>query len=468
MSKTQKFSIVIVGAGPAGLAAAVCAAQGAHAESILLVDEQAAPGGQIYRNIEAVPSARERILGKDYAHGRKLVEAFRRSGVTYWPNTSVWSLNAERQLGVTRNGQAQMIHADVVIVTLGAMERPVAFPGWTLPGVMNAGAGQILYKAAGVVPSDGVVLAGSGPLLLLLAWQYYQAGVKIKALLDVTPPRNHMGALVKLPRALLAFNYISKGLHLQWSLWKAGVPMRFGASDIHAIGDEKLTSVVFTHRGKQHTIDSPLLLTHFGVIPNVALSQAAGCEHYWDPSQQCWRPLIDEWCNSSLKGVLLAGDGAGIHGARFAEHQGTLAALQARHILGGIGVAERDKQGSKDRAWMQRENHIRPFLEAYYQLPDSVLIPQKDETLVCRCEEVTAGQVRDAVARGLDNSNQVKFFTRCGMGPCQGRQCGQTVAHIVAQTTGKSVASVGAFRGRPPTAPLSLGELANLQNAGKP
>ena len=161
------YQLLIIGGGPAGLAAAVTAS--GQGISCALLDEQAGPGGQIYRSIESAPEQRAQVLGTEYQRGKGLAEDFRACDVDYFPETKVWSLNNEREVGVLYKEQSKIISADQILVASGAMERPVPFPGWTLPGVMQAGAGQILFKSAGVIPSDGVVLAGSGPLLLLLA-----------------------------------------------------------------------------------------------------------------------------------------------------------------------------------------------------------------------------------------------------------------------------------------------------------
>ncbi len=456
----DNYQLVIIGGGPAGLAAATTAAN--QGVCCALLDEQPTLGGQIYRAIESIPKQRAQQLGDEYTRGKPLVTAFRESDTEYYPETKVWSLNKQREIGVLYKDEARIIQADQVIVASGAMERPIPFKGWTLPGVMQAGAGQILFKSAGVVPDNGVVLAGSGPLLLLLAWQYLHAGVDVKALLDVTPLSNHLLALPKLPKALLAHHYLTKGIGYQIELKRAGIPLLFGVSDLRAEGEGYLQKVSFKHFGKQKNIESELLLTHFGVIPHAWLTQSADCKHQWDDSQQCWRPEHDEWGNTSLDGIIVAGDGAGIHGARSAEHAGRLAGLEALFALGIISQTERNKQGIQDRKWMKDERYIRPFLEAYFKIPQSLLATADNDTIVCRCEEVTAGQIRDAVKKGHDNSNQVKFFTRCGMGSCQGRQCSNAVAHIVADEKGESVEKMGHFRGRPPVAPLTLDQLACL------
>ena len=454
------YPLVIIGAGPAGLSAAKVAAD--HDLDVALLDDQPAPGGQIYRAMESIPSERAELLGPEYQRGRKLVSAFRDSTVDYFPDTQIWSLDRKREIGLIRDKTPAMITANQVLLANGAMERPVPFPGWTLPGVMNAGGGQILFKTHGIVPADGVVLAGSGPLLLLLAWQYLHAGVKIKAILDLTPMRNHLRALPRLPRALLAGHYLTKGLAYKKDLKRAGITTLHNVSDLHAEGDEQLASVSFRQKGSRHVIETELLLIHFGVIPHTHLARVAGCQHIWDNSQQCWRPQLDGWGNSSIDGILIAGDGAGIGGARTAEHAGRLAALQATHTLGLIEQHERDRLARNDRKWMREELHIRPFLDAFFHIPGKLLSVPDDSTIVCRCEEVTAGEIRMAVADGHSDSNQVKFLTRCGMGPCQGRQCAEAVTHIVAVAGGQKVARGGHYRGRPPVTPLTLGQLASL------
>lgn len=454
------YQLVIIGAGPAGLSAAALAAK--QGLDVALLDEQNAPGGQIYRAIESVPARRAELLGGEYQRGAGLVSALRNSKLEYFPNTSVWSLNRKREIGLLNHNSANMISADQVLLATGAMERPVPFSGWVLPGVMNAGAGQILLKAHGIVPADGVVLAGSGPLLLLLAWQYMHAGVKIKAVLDLTPMRNHLRALPYLPRALLAGHYLLKGMQYKKQLKQAGVDSLHNVSQLSAHGEGKLEYIRYRHRGQQHEMATDLLLTHFGVIPQTHLSRAVGCQHDWDNGQQCWSPDIDKWGNSSIEGILIAGDSAGIGGARTAEYAGRLAAMGAAYGAGMISSSQRDQLARNDRKWMREERHIRPFLDAFFHIPRAMLNVPDDDTVVCRCEEITAGEIRSAVADGHTDTNQVKFITRCGMGPCQGRQCADSVAHIVAACGGSSIFEAGSYRARPPVAPLTIGQLASL------
>lgn len=459
----SRYPLVVIGAGPAGLSAAATAAS--HGVETALLDEQPAPGGQIYRNIEKVPERRAELLGGEYRHGADLVAALRASGAEHFHETTVWSLDGEREIGLLQAGQARLLHADQVIIATGAQERPVPFPGWTLPGVMHAGAGQILLKQAGVVPNEGVVLAGSGPLLLLLAWQYLRAGVEVKAVLDVQPLSNWLRAAPYLPKALLAHHYITKGLGYKRDLRAAGVLTCHGIQELRAVGGDSVHAVEYLYRNRLQRIETPLLLTHFGVIPQTHLSRAAGCAHAWDAAQLCWRPACDHWGATDLDGIGIAGDGAGIGGARTAEHGGRLAALNALHALGRIDRAERDRLGKRDLRWMKDELRIRPFLDAMFRPPKRMLRHPVDEEILCRCEEVTAGDIRQALGNGHRSPNAVKFHTRCGMGPCQGRQCADSVAQLIAAETGVKPQDVEPYRVRPPVKPVTIAQMAGLEES---
>ncbi len=465
---TESRQLIIIGAGPAGFSAAIEATN--LGLDVLLLDEQSGPGGQIYRGASNTPAERSALLGKDFQRGEKLVAKFLDSGAEYWPGTSVWSLNGDRQLGIIRDGKASRLQAEHIIIAGGAMERPVPFPGWTLPGVMNAGAAQILLKTAGVVPEDGMVIAGTGPLLLLLAWQYLRAGVKVRAVLEMAPFANLLRATPKLPMALTAGNYLFRGMRYSYDLKKAGVPIHYWVSDLRAEGSESVEAVSFRsnavwRRGFE-SIPTDNLLVHFGVIPRLNLTRNAGCQHDWSAGQHCWRARLDEWGSTTVSGITVVGDSAGISGAWSAERSGRLGARQAALQLGLINTEQRDQSSREDQQWLKVDRRVRPFLETLHQLPASTLVSADDNTTVCRCEEVTAGAIRQAIRDGHETPDQVKAFLRCGMGPCQGRQCASSVAHIVAAESQRSVADFPAFRVRPPIRPLTIEQLSQLDEAG--
>ena len=201
------------------------------------------------------------------------------------------------------------------------------------------------------------------------------------------------------------------------------------------------------------------LFLHQGVVPNVNLAMAAGIEHRWDDVQLCFSPVLDTEGGTAIPGIAIAGDGAGIAGAEAAQARGALAGLAAVRALrpNAPGLAEEPAL----RARLKRVLRGRAFLDAYYQPAAQFRRPTRD-TLACRCEEVTAGQIIDTVALGCTGPNQMKAFLRCGMGPCQGRLCGLTVTELIAQARGVKPEEVGYYRLRPPVKPITLGELAAL------
>ncbi|SMH63032.1 FAD/NAD(P)-dependent oxidoreductase [Azospirillum agricola] len=462
------FDLAVIGSGPAGLAAAALAAS--RGLSTVLLDEQPEAGGQIYRAITETPVRDRHVLGPDYWHGAELLGPLRDSGAAHWPGTTVWSVARPRedgtsgerilQIGLSRNGSAAMLTVRHVLMATGALERPFPIPGWTLPGVLGAGAAQILLKSSGLVPSGHTVLAGTGPLLWLLAWQYLRAGSALDAILDTTPRGNWRAALPLLP-AFLRSPYLGKGAKLLLEV-RRKVKVIDGVTDLRAEGQGTLSSVVYRQGdGAEQRLAADTLLLHQGVVPNLNLANATGCAQNWDETQRCWRPTTDDWGATSVEGVSLAGDGAGIGGALAAEHAGRVAALDVLHRLGRIDRAERDRSAVPHREALERALRGRAFLDTLYR-PADVFRAPADDTIVCRCEEVTAGAVREAVRLGCTGPNQAKSFLRCGMGPCQGRLCGPTVTEVIAAERGVSPAEVGYYRLRPPVKPITLAELAAL------
>jgi NADPH-dependent 2,4-dienoyl-CoA reductase/sulfur reductase-like enzyme len=448
--------VAVIGAGPAGLAAAaLCAHAGLRT---VLFDEQAAPGGQIYRGITETPVRRGSVFGKDYWSGEPLVAAFRSSGARYVPGATVWSLSPRREIGVSIAGSARFIDARRVILATGALERPFPIPGWTLPGVMTAGAAQILLKTAGLTATGKTVLAGCGPLLWLLAAQYLEAGARLDAILDTTARESRSAAL---PYALpfLASPYLAKGLRLLRKV-RRGVRVISNVTALRAEGNEKVERVVYrAGGGAEATLPVETLLLHQGVVPNVNLAMSAGVEHRWDETQLCWVPVVDAAGGTALDGIAIAGDGAGIAGAEAAAERGRLAGLAAARALGVTAARLPDE--APIRARLARFERGRRFLDLLYRPAPQFRHPEGD-TIVCRCEEVTARQVVDTVALGCTGPNQMKSFLRCGMGPCQGRLCGLTVTELIAKARGVGPEAVGYYRLRPPVKPITLAELAGL------
>ena len=449
------YDVAVVGAGPAGLAAAtVCARAGL---ATVLFDEQQTPGGQIYRAVTTTPVTRDTILGPDYWAGAKLAQGFLASRAQYVPGATVWNLTREREIGVSVAGAARILKAGRVILATGALERPFPIPGWTLPGVMTAGAGQILLKASGLVPDGRTVIAGCGPLLWLIAWQYLNAGARIDAILE-TAGADRAAAWRHAP-AFAASPYFLKGLRLMFAVRRRARVVT-NVIELRAEGRDRVEAIAFrTARSGEQRLPIDNLFLHQGVVPNVNLAMAAGIEHRWDDVQLCFSPVLDDEGGTAIPGIAIAGDGAGIAGAEAAQARGMLAGIAAvRALRPGVQAAAPE---ATVRARLARFKRGRAFLDAYYQPAARFRRPARD-TLVCRCEEVTAGQIIDTVALGCTGPNQMKAFLRCGMGPCQGRLCGLTVTELIAQARGVAPQAVGYYRLRPPIKPITLGELASL------
>jgi NADPH-dependent 2,4-dienoyl-CoA reductase/sulfur reductase-like enzyme len=435
-----------------------------HGLDVLVVDEQATPGGQIWRCVEAAAgSPRAAVLGKSYNAGLAVVSQFRASGVTYEPGTQVWHVERGPRAFVTRNGAASSIEARSLLLATGAQERPVPFPGWTLPGVMTIGAAQILLKASDQIPAEPVWIAGNGPLPLLYAAQLLKAGGRIAGFLSTTPPGQTTLAMPKFAAAALSSpGDLLKGLNWIATLQQR-VPYVRHVAEIEALGDEAIQHLRYvTADGKANTVEARLLLVHEGVVPTIHPTLALGCQHRWNAEQACFSPELDIWGETSETGVFVAGDGAGIGGVAAACLRGEIAALRIAARIGRLPDAEATAAAQPLWSRLKRALAIRPFLDVLYR-PRSAVFAPANETIACRCEEVSVGAIRAQVAAGRrPGPNQVKAFTRAGMGPCQGRQCSYTTAHVLAAAEGRTVPDVGLFRVRPPIKPITLGELAAL------
>lgn len=459
------YDLAIVGAGPAGMAAAAEAA--AAGVRTILFDENAAAGGQIYRAIESNTPARQAFLGKDYWKGKDVLNAFLASDAAYVQQALVWSVEQQQtddgqfvELRVSAAGNGRIVRARRVILATGAMERPMPLPGWTLPGVMTVGAAQIALKSSGLVPEGRVVLAGTGPLLYLFAAQLLEAGGKLAAVLDTTPRSNWPKALPHLPSFLMS-SYVLKGLSLLRKV-RRSVPVHSGVEAIEIFGQERADTIRFKAKGRTQEIGIDGVFLHQGVIPNNSLANATGCALAWNDAQKCFEPRLSPDGRSSLATIFIAGDGGGIGGALVAEASGRISALAACLDLFPKKAPQIEPTLARRKRERQALLRGRSFIDALYQPALTFRAPVDDATIVCRCEEVTAGAIRDAAARNVIGPNQLKTMLRCGMGPCQGRMCTATVTEILADAQQRAPADIGTYRLRAPIKPVPLREIASL------
>jgi bacterioferritin-associated ferredoxin len=301
------------------------------------------------------------------------------------------------------------------------------------------------------------VLAGTGPLLYLYANQLLGAGVTPQAILD-TRPSVSWGTYLSGLNALLA----CPGAMIQGIRWMHGVKRQVEVAshvtDLRAKGDDRLRSVSYRSGWCSYDVATALLLVHDGVIPNTWLSMSAGIAHRFDSLQGCWVPDIRGVGLTSRDSISMVGDVVGIAGAEVAMLQGERVADEVLGQLNGIGSA----QPLSEPAVLSRQRRLRRFLDRYFPPTSQFQLPPDDDTIVCRCEEVTAGEIRGVAARGCMGPNQAKAFTRCGMGPCMGRKCAATVSQLMAQAHDMSVGDIGHYRIRPPIRPITVGQLADM------
>lgn len=451
--------LVILGAGPAGMAAAAQAV--GLGLSVLVLDEQPRPGGQIWREVGRAAPLRGVLLGTDYTAGTAFVQALDHPGITHVAGASVWQVERDGTVAFSRDGAAQVVRGRRILLANGALERPMPLPGWTLPGVLTAGAAQILLKASGLVP-ERAVLVGAGPLIYLVAAQMVRAGCPPLALVETQTQGDFLRAATYLPRALLGLGTLLKGLGLLRELRRAGVARFIDATDIVVEGADHAEAVIFRAKGRQHRIACDTVLLHHGIVPNTQASRSLDLPHRWDDAQRSFRPIVDGWGRSPTPAVFIAGDGAGIVGAKAATLTGQLAALAIAHDLGRLSDGDRDLAARPLRVRLALETAARPFLDRAYPAFLQALAPA-DTTIICRCEEVTAGTIRRHAALGCLGPNQTKAFSRSGMGPCQGRYCGLTVTEILSASHGRTPDETGAYRIRAPIKPVTLGELAAIE-----
>lgn len=459
---SDTVDLVIVGAGPAGMSAAV-AASGAGA-SVVVLDEQPEPGGQIYRGIASLAKFRPKmldILGEDYAYGLTLVKTFNTARIDYRPQSQVWQIERDGRVFYRTAAGGAMVTAKKILIATGAMERPLPVPGWTLPGVLTCGAAQILLKANGLAPDGRFVLAGAGPLLLLLAAQLARTGIRPAMVLQTS--YNLFPALPHLPGFLMAPKYLAKGMSMLGELKRAGVPIIKGVTGLKVLGTDRVTGIAFEEHGAKREENVDHVLLHQGVVPNANLTWSLRLDHQWDEMQRSWRPVADDWWRSSVENVSVAGDGSGIVGAKGAEYSGAIAGLGAAADLNLITRDEAFARAAPLRAEFRSNQAARPFLDALYKPGREWIVPRDPETIVCRCEEIKAGELRRIVTdQQCPGPNQMKSFVRCGMGPCQGRLCGLTVTELIAEASGRTMEEVGYYRIRPPIKPVTVGDLAAL------
>lgn len=451
----MRSEIVVVGAGPAGLQAALSAAE-AGAE-VTLVDNYRQAGGQYYR--QPAPEFGDIEPLDHQAEGRRLWQQAAQAGLKLLTETTVWGAFEGHQLALDGPNGPDTLQAQALILATGTYERVAAFPGWTLPGVMTTGAAQTLLKEQRIVPGERVVVAGTGPLQLVTAAALVRAGVRVVAVIEGSPvmrrmwrrPFRHMAALWNQGERL------AEGLSSWLTLKRAAVPIHIGWGVTTAHGPEQLTAVTIAQLNDRwrplpytsRTLSCDTLCYGYGFTPATELARLLGAELHWRPEQGGFVPIRDERMQSSVPGLFIVGDGAGVGGAGLARLEGRVAGLSAAAQVMGKAV---------DAALpsLAAEQRFQRFYGDLFTPGPGLDELARPDTIICRCEEVTLADIRAVIEQGADTLMAVKQLTRCGMGNCQGRICGPLAAAQLARQTDQAPAQIGQFSVRPPIFPLPM------------
>jgi NADPH-dependent 2,4-dienoyl-CoA reductase/sulfur reductase-like enzyme len=450
------MSVVIVGAGPAGTRAAEVLA-GASLRPIV-IDEAPDSGGRIYQRQPAGFQRTARALyGFEAAKARANHDIFDqlRPAIDFRPRTLAWNLRPGA-IDTICDGRAGTVPFEQTILCTGAMDRVIPLAGWTLPGVFTLGGSQISLKAQGCAIGARVAFLGTGPLLYLVAYQYARAGAQVVSVLDTTPFATKASHAFGLMRGGTTF---AKGLYYIAWLRARGIPIAEGVTPVAIAGDGRVESLSWRDaRGAKHDVALDAVALGFGLKPEAQLADLAGVPFDFDPVQHNWVPRKDPTGRTPVEGVFLAGDGSGIGGADLAEAAGARAAWA---VLAARGQAVDARAVARLDATLAAGAAFRTALERAFPFPAKLAANMADDTILCRCEVITAGELRSTAKEALatlppSEINRAKALIRVGMGRCQGRVCSAAAAEVLAAALSCPVEQVGHLRGQPPVKPIPI------------
>jgi NADPH-dependent 2,4-dienoyl-CoA reductase/sulfur reductase-like enzyme len=462
--------LLIVGGGPAGMNAAIEAAK--LGVPCCIVDEGHELGGQIFRDAHPLAATtfpelinpRGDELRSQVAALSHLIQV--RSG------SVVWGMSGKNRVAIGKEGVGtEFLEPKALIIATGAYEYTPPFPGWTLPGVMTPGAAQILTKTMNVLPGKRVVVAGTGPLLYVVASQLVQKGVEVVEVIEAT---QSMAWLKFVLTGWRAWDLYKEGLRYITILKKAGVPIRYGRVVTRAAGDGEVQRIYHApvdadwHPDTQQEscTEADTLCISYGLQSRNYLAQMAGCDIDFDEDGGGWVPARDADLRTSRPDVFAVGDGAGVAGSRIAELEGRLAGLNAAALLSAIEPETLQQRRESILSQLKPVEKVQKLIAHITRVRPGLTTLVDADTIVCRCEEVRWKEVKQAIEYGGHNFRTLKVMTRLGMGMCQGRFCWPAMSRMVARENGCEISEIGPARPRPPIRPVPMDVIGS--SAAKP
>lgn len=464
---SSRYDVLVIGGGPAGLAAGVEAAEAGL--SVAVVDERPTFGGQIFK--QPGPGFRvtsAEALGRDFVRGRSLLELADGCGAELLSRTSAVAIDGTDVVLVEEDRHARHVEARRIVLAPGAHDRPVAFPGWTLPGVVTAGGAQTLVKTQRMLPGRRIVFAGSGPLALAFPAQLRGYGANVTTVLEAGPAPGVGDVLRLLGAARGNVHLLREAVAYRSRLLRDRVPLRYCRIVVRAEGEGRVEQVVHARvgadwrpvAGTEETDAADTLCVGYGFFPSVELPRLAGCAFTYD--EDLGGPVVtrDEWLRTSVTGISAAGDGTGVQGSYVAVDEGRLAALGTALDLGAISADAADRRATEIRARLARKEAFRRALQRLHAVGTGIYELATADTIVCRCEELTARVLDEAIAMSTD-LNTIKGLTRLSMGMCQGRNCQRHAAAAIARRHGGALADLPVATPRVPLRPVAIGLVAD-------
>ncbi len=467
----RECDVAVVGAGPAGMSAARAAAdRGAH---VTVLDEYPRPGGQYFKRAAPAFTLDRTRLSREHDRGEAMRAAMDHPRISVLSDTLVWGIFDDHTLMLYRGGASQALRAGAVVLATGAYDRPVAFPGWTLPGVMTAGGAQTLAKTQWIKPGRRVLLAGAGPFLLPVAQQLVRAGTEIVAILEATHPTQWLRYAPALwgqwPRFAEARDYLG-------TIRAARIPIHFRHRITAARGETRVAEVTIAKvdadwhavPGSERTLEVDAVAVGYGFLPSIELAASLDCALRWDREAQAWFVDSGPDMATSRPGIYAAGEITGIAGAAPAIEEGTIAGIGAAEHAGLVDAGEAEEHRRRPMARRAKLAGFARMINSLFRPRAGLWDGMEDMTVICRCEEVMASEIRAAVAAGCATPKEVKDLTRAGMGLCQGRTCRALVNTVIAQGTGGDPADIPFPSVRPPIKPVPVGALADTELPADP